>query len=49
MGQDSCEYLPADRGYDSDPFRQALREQGITPVIPGRKNRLEKIEYDEYT
>jgi transposase len=49
VGQDYCEYLLADRGYDSDPFRQALKEKGITPVIPGRKNRLEKVDYDEYT
>jgi len=22
---------------------------GITPIIPGKKNRIEKIEYDDYT
>jgi transposase len=38
--------VPADRGYDSDAFRQHLRENNNTPVIPGRKNRKEPIEYD---
>lgn len=30
-------YLLADRGYDSDPHRQQLRDRGIEPVI-GRRN-----------
>ena len=34
-------------GYDSDPFRDVLRSQNNTPVIPGRKNRKIKIEYDK--
>ena len=49
VGQDFCDYLLADRGYDSDPFREALKAKEITPVIPGRKSRLEKVEYDEHT
>ena len=28
--------LVADRGYDSEPFRQQLRRTGITPCIPKR-------------
>lgn len=40
-------YVVADMGYDSDPFRDALRSQNNTPVIPGRKNRKLKIEYDK--
>lgn len=39
--------LIADRGYDSDWFREALTDKGIEPCIPGRKNRKEPIEYDE--
>ena len=39
--------LIADRGYDSDWFREALAEQDIEPCIPGRKNRKESVEYDE--
>jgi len=37
MGSDACDYLLADRGYDSDLFRQFLQEKQITPVIPGKK------------
>lgn len=39
--------LIADRGDDSDWFREALAEQDIEPCIPGRRNRKEPIEYDE--
>jgi len=41
-----CKSLLADRGYDSDAFRHGLSEQGILPIIPGRKNRLKPIIYD---
>jgi transposase len=40
-------YLIADKGYDADALRQGLRDQGITPVIPGRRHRKRKINYDE--
>lgn len=33
------ECLVADKGYDSDPFRKALRQRSIRPVIPFRRNR----------
>jgi transposase len=39
-------HVVLDMGYDSDPFRDILRSQNNTPVIPGRKNRKLKIEYD---
>ena len=39
--------LLADRGYDSDWFRDALTAKGITPCIPPRKNRKAQIEYDK--
>ena len=42
-----CEYLLADRGYDSDELRTTLREKGIIPVIPGKKNRIKHLEYDK--
>jgi len=32
-----------DKGYDSDWFRQALTERGITACIPSRSNR--KVQY----
>ena len=38
--------LIADRGYDSDAFRNALNKKGITPCIPPRKNRKAVIDYD---
>ena len=37
----------ADRGYDANRIRAALREQGTIPVIPGRRNRKRPIQYDE--
>lgn len=42
-----CEYLLADRGYDSDEFRSSLQKSGVTPVIPGKKNRKDPILYDK--
>ena len=41
-----ADVLIADRGYDSDWFREALRERDIAPCIPGRKNRKQPIDYD---
>lgn len=39
--------LIADRGYDANRLRATLRDQGTTPVIPGRRNRKRPIRYDE--
>ena len=39
--------LLADRGYDADWFRKALRRKGIEPCIPPRKNRKTDIPYDK--
>ncbi|WP_445083694.1 transposase [Candidatus Neptunichlamydia sp. REUL1] len=49
LGNDYCDFLLADRGYDSDPFRKILVERGIIPVIPGEKSRKVTIQYDEHT
>lgn len=38
--------LIADKGYDSDEFRDALEAKGITPCIPPRSNRKEAIPFD---
>ena len=38
----------ADKGYDSESNRAAIRGQGAQPCIPGKKNRKEKIEYDRH-
>lgn len=43
----SAEYLLADRGYDSDEIIRLAQEQGMTPVIPPRKNRKVMREYDK--
>ncbi len=40
--------LIADRGYDSNPFRAALAERGITACIPPKKNRKQPIAYEDY-
>ena len=41
-----AKHLIADRGYDSDRFRDALVAKGITPCIPPRKNRKVRHAYD---
>jgi transposase len=38
--------LLGDNGYDSDWFRAALTERGITPCIPPRANRKAQYHYD---
>jgi transposase len=43
---DICDYILADRGYDSNVFRDGLKDMGIVPVIPSKKNRLTPIPYD---
>lgn len=48
LGNTVGTYGLADRGYDSDDFRQALINQNCTPVIPGKSNRLKPIEYDKH-
>jgi transposase len=37
----------ADRGYDSNWFRAALKERGIEPCIPPTKSRSSPIDYDK--
>jgi transposase len=32
------ERLIADRGYDCNPLREALKRRGIEPIIPARRN-----------
>lgn len=38
--------LLADRGYDADWFRKALRDKGIAACIPSRKGRKVPIDHD---
>ena len=39
--------LIADKGYDSDDFREALKARGTEPCIPPRRNRKEPLDYDK--
>ena len=39
--------LIADRGYDSNWFRKALRDKGIAPCIPPTRSRKVPIPYDK--
>ena len=43
-----AEYLLADRGYDTDAIILKAVDEGMTPVIPPRKNRKHLREYDKY-
>ena len=40
------EAVLADKGYDSESNRAAIRGQGAEPYIPEKKNRKETIEYE---
>jgi transposase len=37
----------ADRGYDSDEWRDFIKERGANPVIPPKKNRRVQYHYDK--
>jgi transposase len=41
-------YVLCDRGYDSDDFRKKIKSQKCIPVIPGKRNRIKKIDYDKH-
>jgi transposase len=43
----AAEWLIANRGYDADWFRNALKDKGIKPCIPGRKSRGKPIKHDK--
>lgn len=36
----------ADRGYDADWLREALKDRGMKVCIPGRKSRKKSVKYD---
>jgi len=40
-------YIAEDKGPDSDKHRIMLKSQNNVTVIPGRKNRIIKIEYNK--
>jgi transposase len=43
----SADWLLADRGYDADWFREAVKDRGIRPCIPGRTSRAKPIKHDK--
>jgi transposase len=42
-----ADWLLADRGYDAGWFRDALKDKGIKPCIPGRKFRGKPVKHDK--
>ena len=44
---EGCRYVLADKGYDSDKLRSAIRAKGARPVIPGRASRKRKVRFDK--
>ncbi|BBP00781.1 IS5 family transposase [Sulfuriferula nivalis] len=44
----SAEHLLADKGYDSDAIVEQAIAQGMSVVIPPRKNRKEQRSYDKH-
>ena len=43
----NAQHLLADRGYDTNKILHQAASQGISPVIPPKKNRKEQREYDK--
>jgi transposase len=43
----ACEKVLADKGYDSDQFRQFITSKGAEAVIPPKRSRKESIPYDK--
>ena len=43
----SADWLLAERGYDADWFREAMKDKGIKPCIPGRRFRGKPIKHDK--
>ncbi len=44
----ACVAVLADRAYDSDANRAAIRAAGAEPCIPPKKNRVEAVGYDRH-
>ena len=43
-----AQHCMADRAYDTNKIINWLKEHGIEPIIPPKKNRKEKRDYDKY-
>ncbi|SHM67042.1 transposase, IS4 family [Roseovarius pacificus] len=46
-GLPKAEWLLGDRGYEADWFREALKDKGIKPCIPGRSSRGKPVKNDK--
>jgi putative transposase len=46
-GLPEAKTLSADKGYDSDEFRDALEAKGIAACIPPKSNRVDDIPFDK--
>jgi transposase len=44
---DTCRHVLADKGYDSDTLRTAIRDKRAKPVIPGRRSRKRTVRFDK--
>ena len=44
----AAEWLIADRGYDADWFRDALKHKRIRPCVPAREFRGRTVRYDKW-
>ncbi len=45
-GLPNVKWLPGDRGHDADGFRDALKDKGTRPCVPGRKARKKPVRCD---
>jgi len=43
----ACEKVLADKGYDSNAFREVIASKGAEAVIPPKRSRKEPIPYDK--
>lgn len=46
-GLPDVDWLPGDRGYDADWFREALQDKGIKASTHGRGQRKKPVRYDK--
>ena len=42
----SADYVIMDKAYEGDETRQTVRDLGLTPVVPPKRNRVDPWEYD---
>ena len=45
---EKCKNVLADKAYDSEQIRSYIESMGSSAVIPGKKNRIQPIDYDKH-